>query len=111
LASVSLGAATRSPGKPNHVRRAGKIPAIVYGKAVTAQAVAIDGRETAPAAATQDMYLRNGKAVPKLSQLGALAIAVPGALAAYDEALRQHGRLPLKRHLETAARKIGRAHV
>ncbi|MDP2873279.1 MAG: 50S ribosomal protein L25 [Bacillota bacterium] len=45
MASVSLGAVTRSAGKPNHVRRAGRIPAVVYGKAVTAYTVAIDGRE------------------------------------------------------------------
>ena len=66
--------------------------------------VAIDGRETAPAAATRDMYLRDGKADPQLSQLGPLAIAVPGAIAAYEEAVCKHGKLPLSRHLEAAAR-------
>lgn len=65
--------------------------------------VAIDGREKAPAAATRDMYLRNGKADPQLSQMGALAIAVPGAIAAYDEAVSKYGKLPLRRHLEAAA--------
>ena len=50
--------------------------------------VAIDGRERAPAAATRDMFLRNGKADSKLSQTGALAIGVPGSLAAYEYALR-----------------------
>ena len=57
--------------------------------------VAIDGRETAPAAATRDMYLRNGKPQPELSLTGPLASGVPGALAAYDHALRHHGRLAL----------------
>src|SRR5262245_34599273 len=33
--------------------------------------VAIDGREMAPAAATRDMYVRDGKGNPKLSQEGA----------------------------------------
>ncbi|HEU0011376.1 MAG TPA: gamma-glutamyltransferase [Verrucomicrobiae bacterium] len=65
--------------------------------------VAIDGREQAPAAATADMFVREGKANPRLSQFGALAIAVPGALAAYDYASRTHGRIPLARHLEAAA--------
>src|SRR5881275_558668 len=43
---------------------------------------AIDGRETAPAAATRNMYLREGKADLRLSQTGPLAAGVPGALAA-----------------------------
>lgn len=57
--------------------------------------VALDGRETAPAAATRDMYLRSGKADTTLSQTGALASGVPGALAAYAQALRDYGRKPL----------------
>ncbi len=56
---------------------------------------AIDGRETAPAAATRDMFVRDGKAVSALSLKGALAIGVPGSLAAYDMALRHAGRLTL----------------
>ena len=47
----------------------------------------IDGRETAPAAATRDMYLRNGEFDPSLSQEGVLAVGVPGIVAAYEEAL------------------------
>ncbi len=66
--------------------------------------VAIDGRETAPAAAARDMYLRQGKVDAKLSQNGALAAGVPGALAAYDYAIRQHGKLTLAEHLLAAAR-------
>ena len=64
---------------------------------------AIDGRETAPAAASRDMYLRDGKAKPELSRTGALAIGVPGALAAYDLAIRQHGNIDLAEHLGQAA--------
>ena len=64
---------------------------------------AIDGRETAPAAASRDMYLRGGKANPELSRTGALAIGVPGALAAYDLAIREHGNLSLAEHLGQAA--------
>jgi gamma-glutamyltranspeptidase / glutathione hydrolase len=58
--------------------------------------IAIDGRETAPAAATRDMFGRNGKADTELSQTGALASGVPGSLAAYDYAVRQFGRKSLK---------------
>ncbi len=65
--------------------------------------VAIDGRETAPAAATRDMFLRAGKVDPRLSQTGALASGVPGALAAYDHALGHHGKLTLREHLLRAA--------
>ena len=54
--------------------------------------IAIDGREMAPAAAHRDMYLRDGKPDPNLSQTGALASGVPGALAAYHEAVTQFGR-------------------
>jgi len=52
---------------------------------------AIDGRETAPAAATRDMFVRAGKVEPDLSLTGPLAAGVPGALAAYDYALRHWG--------------------
>ncbi len=57
---------------------------------------AIDGREKAPALATASMYVRNGKADTSLSQKGALAIGVPGALMAYESANRLYGRLPFK---------------
>ncbi|MDB6136543.1 MAG: gamma-glutamyltransferase 1 [Verrucomicrobiales bacterium] len=64
---------------------------------------AIDGRETAPAAATRDMFLRDGKAEPKLAQEGPLAAGVPGWLAALDHAAVNFGKLPLSRPLEKAA--------
>ncbi len=67
--------------------------------------IAIDGRETAPAKATRDMYLRNGKPDSNLSQVGPLAVATPSALAAYALALKDHGKLPL-RDLALAAAKI-----
>src|SRR5262249_3166579 len=44
--------------------------------------VAIDGREMAPAAASRNMFVRDGKGDTELSQTGALASGVPGALAA-----------------------------
>ena len=65
--------------------------------------VAIDGRETAPGKATRDMFIRNGKADPELSQTGALAIGVPGSLAVYDYALRHFGKLKLRDLLLPAA--------
>ncbi len=65
--------------------------------------VAIDGRETAPAAATRDMFLRDGKADTDLSQTGPLAAGVPGQLAALTYASSHFGKLPLRRLLEPAA--------
>src|SRR5688572_22867522 len=64
---------------------------------------AIDGRETAPEKATRDMFLRDGKPQPELSQTGPLAVATPGALAAYDLALRCYGKLKLAEWIAPAA--------
>jgi gamma-glutamyltranspeptidase/glutathione hydrolase len=66
--------------------------------------VALDGRETAPQAAHRDMFLRQGRPAPDLSQLGALAAGVPGALAAYAWVATNHGRIPLRDQLLAAAR-------
>ena len=65
--------------------------------------VAIDGREIAPLKASRDMYLRGGRARPELSQTGALAIGVPGALAAYELAVSEYGNLDLAEHLTRSA--------
>lgn len=65
--------------------------------------VAIDGREMAPGRASRDMYLRDGKPQPELAAVGPLAVAVPGALAAHEEAVRHYGRLKLADLLRPAA--------
>jgi len=57
--------------------------------------LAIDGREMAPAKAHRDMYLREGKPVTGLSQVGALAPGIPGSLAAYQLVLEKCGRRKL----------------
>jgi gamma-glutamyltranspeptidase/glutathione hydrolase len=61
---------------------------------------AIDGRETAPAAAHKDMFLRDGKPLTDASQTGPLASGVPGALAAYQMAIERCGTMKLARLLE-----------
>lgn len=58
--------------------------------------VAVDGRETAPLAATPAMFLKDGEADSTLSQTGPLASGVPGAMAAYDFALRNYGNKSLE---------------
>ncbi|MFV2070249.1 MAG: gamma-glutamyltransferase [Pirellulales bacterium] len=65
--------------------------------------IAIDGRETAPARATRDMFLRDGKPQPAWSRTGPLATGVPGALAAYALAVGEYGRLELADLLLPAA--------
>ncbi len=68
------------------------------------EVVAIDGREIAPAKATRDMFLRDGKAVAELSQTGALASGVPGEVAAFHQAVTKFGKLPWKDHCLTTAK-------
>ncbi len=55
---------------------------------------AFDFREVAPQKATRDMFIRDGKAVSTLSTDGALAVAVPGAIAGYLELHAKFGKLP-----------------
>ncbi|QJX45663.1 gamma-glutamyltransferase [Hymenobacter taeanensis] len=58
---------------------------------------ALDFRETAPAAATRDMYLdKQGNVVPNLSTLGHLAAGVPGTVAGMVELHKKLGKLPWK---------------
>jgi gamma-glutamyltranspeptidase/glutathione hydrolase len=54
----------------------------------------INFRETAPGAATADMYLGNdGKPIREASLRGYLAVAVPGTVKGLDLALTSYGRL------------------
>ncbi|WP_331345275.1 gamma-glutamyltransferase [Cellvibrio sp. UBA7661] len=58
--------------------------------------LALDGREMAPAAATRDMYIVNGKADPELSRTGALAVGIPGSVAALDKLQKLGGKLTFR---------------
>ena len=64
-----------------------------------------DGRETAPAGATVDMFMRNGEVMDFVEawQSGK-AIGVPGAVALYKSAHNQHGKLPWAEVLKPAIR-------
>ena len=66
--------------------------------------VAFDFREVAPAKATRDMYLENGKFNPDRSLDGALAIAVPGAVKGYLELHAKYGKLARAKVLAPAIR-------
>ena len=64
---------------------------------------ALDYRETAPQLATKDMYLdANGDVRPDKSQLGALAIAVPGTVAGLFEIHKKFGTIPFEKLIEPA---------
>ncbi len=55
----------------------------------------LDGREMAPAAATPDMFIRDGKGDTHLSQNGPLASGVPGSVAVYAYAAEHFGKKKL----------------
>ncbi|MGY4823051.1 gamma-glutamyltransferase [Stutzerimonas chloritidismutans] len=67
-----------------------------------ARHIFLDARERAPAAATPDLYLRDGKIQRELSLNGPLAAAIPGTPAALVELAEKRGRLPLKTTLAPA---------
>jgi len=58
--------------------------------------VAWDGRETAPAAATGDLFLDpDGKPMPfRLAVVGGRSVGVPGTLRMLEAAHREYGKLP-----------------
>ena len=65
--------------------------------------IALDARETAPAAATRDMYLQAG--LPERASVhGPLAVATPGMVAGLALVQKEYGSLPLARVLEPAIR-------
>ncbi len=57
------------------------------------QFFALDFRETAPKAATADMYIRNGHPNERLAVVGPLAVGVPGQVAGIRDALKRFGTM------------------
>ncbi len=67
--------------------------------------VVIDARETAPAAATRDMFLdATGEPVARLSRDGGLAAGIPGEPAGMAMLASKYGRLPVRESLKPAIR-------
>jgi gamma-glutamyltranspeptidase/glutathione hydrolase len=66
--------------------------------------VAYEGRETAPAAATPDMFLApNGRPASfGTVGVGGLAVGVPGVMRMLESAHREHGRLPWAKSFDPA---------
>ncbi len=65
----------------------------ILARLANGEILAIDGREMAPARATRDMFIRNGQAEPELSKTGALAVGIPGSVAALHQLQSQAGKL------------------
>jgi len=72
---------------------------IMHFDAATGEVAAYNGRETAPAAATPDMFLDDGgRPLPRSqAMLSGRATGAPGAMAVMALAHRTHGRLPWNR--------------
>src|SRR6478609_3244632 len=69
----------------------------------TQRLLAYDGRETAPAAATPDRFLRNGRPLEfHDAVVGGRSVGVPGIVRLLEETHRRHGRLAWSRLFEPA---------
>ncbi len=77
--------------------------AFVLLRLADGRVLALDARETAPAAADRDMFVRPG--LPERASLwGGLAVATPGLVAGLVELLEQHGTRSLPEVLAPAIR-------
>jgi len=63
---------------------------------------AVDFREMAPLAATAEMFLKDGKADPKMSLDGIKSVATPGTVAGILEIHKKYGKLPLATVMQPA---------
>lgn len=79
---------------------------LVHYDASTRQIATFDGRETAPANASPDMFLDgSGKPLPFAeAAVGGLPVGTPGLLRMLEAAHKAHGRLPWARLFEPAVR-------
>ncbi len=68
--------------------------------------VALDGRETAPAAVDETLFLQPDGTPMNFQQavIGGRSVGVPGAVKMLEQAHREHGKLPWKSLFQTAIR-------
>ncbi|MFT5084109.1 MAG: gamma-glutamyltranspeptidase/glutathione hydrolase [Lentisphaeria bacterium] len=70
---------------------------ILYWDAKSKKLFTYDARETAPALATPDLFIENGKTLAWSDAIvGGKSVGVPGILKGLDMAHQQHGKLPWK---------------
>lgn len=78
---------------------------LLHFQAGSGRLSAWDGRETAPAAAAPDLFLRDGRPMPFMEAvIGGRSVGVPGTVAMLEAAHRDHGRLPWPRLIAPAIR-------
>ena len=79
---------------------------LLYFDSETGKVTAYDGRETAPAGATPDMFLKPDGEPMGFYQavVGGLSVGVPGVLRMLELAHRDHGKLPWGRDFGPAVR-------
>ncbi|MBS0239545.1 MAG: gamma-glutamyltransferase family protein [Proteobacteria bacterium] len=76
---------------------------ITYWDARTRTVTTFDGRETAPATAKPDRFLRDGKPMPFEEAVNSgLSVGVPGLLRVLYQAHEKHGKLPWAKLFEPA---------
>ena len=76
---------------------------LLHWDAETKELKSYDGRETAPAAARPDRFLRDGRRIPFDEAVhSGLSIGVPGLVRLLEEVHRRHGKLPWARLFEPA---------
>lgn len=78
---------------------------LLHFDAGSGRITAWDGRETAPAAATPDLFLRDGRPLPfRQAVASGRSVGVPGTVAMLEAAHREHGHLPWARLIQPAIR-------
>lgn len=76
---------------------------LIYWCARDGASYALDFREVAPAQLTAKAFVRNGEVDTRLSQVGGLAVGVPGEVAGLREASRRFGRTRWRKLLASSA--------
>lgn len=86
--------------------RAGNIGGggFLISRSANGVAEAYDFRETAPARAHAEMFLREGKYDWNLHHASGRAVGIPGTVAGLHRAWEEHGKLPWRRLVEPAVR-------
>lgn len=78
---------------------------LLHWDARTRHLTGLDGRETAPAGARPDRFIRGGRPMPfDAAARSGLSVGVPGLVRLMEEAHRRHGRLPWRALFEPALR-------